>query len=60
MKLEQRFFKSWVFSLSGKNLFDEKYDTHLSSFTNQTTFKTTVCGYPGAGRSVSADVKYEF
>ncbi|HOX15070.1 MAG TPA: TonB-dependent receptor [Smithellaceae bacterium] len=60
LKLEQRLFKNWILSVSAKNLFDKEYDTHLSTFTDQTTFNTSVAGYPGAGRSVYAGVAYEF
>ncbi len=60
LKIEQRLFKHWVLSLSGYNLFDMQYDTRLQSFTDQTTFKNTMCGYPGRGRSVFGSVTYEF
>lgn len=60
LKLQQRLYKHWVLSLYGNNLFDQEYDTHLQSFTDQTTFKTTMSRYPGAGRSVFAGVTYEF
>lgn len=60
LKLQQRLNKHWILSLSGNNLFDKEYDTHLATFTDQTTFKTSMTGYPGAGRSVFAGVAYEF
>ncbi len=60
LKIEQRLYKHWILSLSGKNLFDKEYDTHLSNFTDQTTGKTSLCSYPGAGRSIFASVTYEF
>ncbi len=60
LKIKQRLYKHWTLSLSCDNLFDQEYDTHLSSFTDQTTFKTTMSAYPGAGRSVFAGVTYEF
>ena len=60
LKLEQRLGGHWVLSLTGRNLFDRDYDTRLGSFTDQTTFKSTLCGYPGEGRSVFAGVAYEF
>jgi iron complex outermembrane receptor protein len=60
LKMEQRLYKHWILSLSGNNLFDKAYDTRLSSFTDQTTFKTTMNGYPGAGRSVFVALAYEF
>jgi iron complex outermembrane receptor protein len=61
LKIEQRLYKHWIISLSGVNLFDKKYDTRLSTFTDQTPpFKTSVAKYPGAGRSVFAGLAYEF
>ncbi|MFZ2395535.1 MAG: TonB-dependent receptor [Smithella sp.] len=60
LKIEQRLYKHWILSLSGKNIFDKKYDTHLSIFTDQTTWDTSMCPYPGAGRSIFASVAYEF
>ena len=60
LKIQQRLYKNWILSVSAKNLFDQEYDTHLQSFTDQTTFKTTMCGYPGAGRSFFGSVSYEF
>jgi outer membrane cobalamin receptor len=60
LKVQQRFDKHWVISLSGLNLFDAEYDTHLTTFTNQTSGTTSLCSYPGAGRSVFAGVAYEF
>jgi len=60
LKIEQRLYKHWIFSLSGGNLFDKKYDTRLSTFTDQTSFITSVAKYPGAGRSVFAGLSYEF
>ena len=60
LKVQQRLYKHWILSLSGNNLFDKEYDTHLTTFTDQPTFKTSPCMYPGAGRSVFAGVAYEF
>ncbi|MDD4356587.1 MAG: TonB-dependent receptor [Smithellaceae bacterium] len=60
LKIEQRLFKHWILSLAGYNLFDREYDVRLQSFTDQTTFKSTMCGYPGRGRSVFGSVSYEF
>jgi iron complex outermembrane receptor protein len=60
LKIQQRLYKHWILSLSGTNLFDKEYDTHIGTFTDQTTAKTSVCTYPGAGRSVFAGVAYEF
>ncbi|MCX5847288.1 MAG: TonB-dependent receptor [Deltaproteobacteria bacterium] len=60
LKVQQRLYKHWILSLSGINLFDKEYDTHLTTFTDQTTWKTSPAMYPGAGRSVFASVAYEF
>ena len=60
LKLEQRLFKHMIVSLAVKNILDQEYDTHLSTFTDQATYTTSVAGYPGAGRSVYAGVAYEF
>jgi iron complex outermembrane receptor protein len=60
IKVEQRLYEHWILSLSGKNLFDTQYDTQLGSFTDQTTGKTVLSGYPGAGRSLFGNVAYEF
>ena len=60
LKIEQRLFKHFILSLAGYNLFDSPYDTRLQTFTDQTTFNTTMCGYPGRGRSVFGSVSYEF
>ncbi|HLZ19572.1 MAG TPA: TonB-dependent receptor, partial [Smithellaceae bacterium] len=60
LKLEQRLFKHMIVSLAVKNILDQEYDTHLSTFTDQATYITSVAGYPGAGLSVYAGVTYEF
>ena len=60
MKVQQRLYKHWILSLSGNNLFDQYYDNHLGSFTDQTTGKTVLSAYPGAGRSVFGSAAYEF
>ena len=60
LKIEQRLFKHWVLSLSGNNLFDKEFDTHLQSFPDQTTFQSSMCPYPAAGRSIFAGVTYEY
>jgi iron complex outermembrane receptor protein len=60
LKIQQRLYKYWILSLSGNNLFDKEYDNHLTTFTDQTTFKSSLCAYPGADRSVFAGVSYEF
>jgi iron complex outermembrane receptor protein len=60
MKVQQCLYKQWILSLSGKNLFDKEYDTNLTTFIDQTTYKSVMCSYPGAGRSVFVSVSYEF
>jgi len=60
VKLEQRLYNHWLLSLQGNNLFDKEYDTYLDSFQDQGTGKTTVEGFPGAGRSVFLRVTYEY
>jgi len=60
MRLEQRFFENWVFSLEGNNLFNKSYDTYFGSFTDPNTWQTTSGKYPGSGRSVFFQVAYEF
>ena len=60
LKIQQRLYKHWILSLSGINLFDKEYDTHLATFTDQTTWKTSPAMYPGTGRSIFASVAYEF
>ena len=60
MKVQQRLCKHWLLSLSGSNLLDKAYDTHLTTFTDQATSKTTMSGYPGAGRSVFFSIAYEY
>lgn len=60
LKLEQRLYKHFILSLAVRNILDKEYDTHLSTFTDQTTGTTSVAGYPGAGRSFYAGVAYEF
>ncbi len=60
LKLEQRFWKHWLVSFQGNNLFDEEYDTHLTDFSNDATGVKPTVGYPGAGRSFHGGVTYEF
>lgn len=60
LKIEQRLFKNWILSLSGTNLFDKQYDTYLQSFTDETTFQSVLCPYPGAGRAIFAGLSYEY
>jgi len=60
LKVEQRLYDHWLLSLQGNNLFDRGYDTYLDSFKDQSTGKTTVEAFPGAGRSVFLRVTYEY
>ncbi len=60
VKMEQRFYKHWIISLAGVNLFNKRYDTRFSTFTDQASLVTSVARYPGAGRSVFAGLAYEF
>jgi len=60
LKLEQRLFDHWLFSLQGNNLFDEEYDTYVESFSDPLTYASTMAKYPGAGRSVFFKVTFEY
>ncbi len=62
LKLEQRLWQHWLVTLQGNNLFDEKYDTYLTTFLNDATgaSPTPTIGYPGAGSSFYGSVTYEF
>ena len=60
LKIEQRFGKHYVLSASATNLADADYDTRMGSFTDQATWTTSWCRYPGAGRTVFAGLSYEF
>jgi len=60
LKVEQRFYGHYLLSLSVTNLADTSYDTRMGSFTDQTTWTTSWCRYPGAGRAVFAGLSYEF
>ena len=60
LKLEQRVFDHWVFSLQGNNLFNKGYGTYFGAFMDQNTWETTAAEYPGAGRSVFFQVTYEY
>lgn len=58
-RLRKSFFKNFILTLDAKNILDKKYYTALGSFTDATTWKTTVCGYPASGRSIFLSVSYE-
>ncbi len=60
LKVEQRFLRHYTLSASVFNLADTRYDTRMGSFTDQNTWTTSFCKYPGAGRSVFAGITYEF
>ncbi len=60
VRLEQRLFEHWLFSLQANNLFNKSYDTYFGSFTDQTSGQTSTAAFPGAGRSVFFQVAYEF
>jgi len=60
LKLEQELAAHWHLSLLTTNLLDQKYDTYLAGFTDQSSHTYTQQPYPGAGRSVFASVGYSF
>jgi len=60
LKIEQRFYGHYLLSLSVTNLADTSYDTRMGGFTDQTTWTTSWCRYPGAGRAVFSGLSYEF
>jgi outer membrane receptor protein involved in Fe transport len=59
MKLVQQIKDNFYITVLGTNLFDEEYDTFLDSFTDS-SFTTTVEGYPGAGRSIFGKLEYRY
>jgi outer membrane cobalamin receptor len=59
VKIEQRVFDHWIFSLRCNNLFDEEYDTYYASFYDSTG-ASVISGYPGAERSLYFKVSYEY
>jgi len=62
MQLVKQVKENFFITLLGTNLFDEEYDTYLDSFTDYSNSpsKTTVEGYPGAGRSIFAKLEYRY
>jgi iron complex outermembrane receptor protein len=59
LKLEQRLYNHWIITLQANNLFDKGYETYADNFYDSTG-TSTMSSYPGAGRSVFANVAYEF
>lgn len=60
-KVEQRVHDHWFVSLQINNFFGEEYDTYFATFQDAPPFgPTTVEGFPGAGRSVFFNVRYEY
>jgi len=60
LQLAQEIMENFQVTLVGTNLFDEEYETFLDSFTDYSTFTTTVEGFPGAGRSVFVKLAYVY
>jgi len=60
LKVEERFFEKWFFSLQCNNLLDKEYDTYTESFRNQVSGVTTMERYPGEGRSFLFRISYEY
>ncbi len=60
MKIKQRLFERWIFSLQGNNLLNTKYYTNSSRFYDQKTFTSSIEDYPGAGRSLFFNVMFEY
>ncbi len=60
LKIEQRLFDHWIFSLQGNNLFNEQYATYVGNFKDENTGITSLEEYPGAGRSIFFSVSYEY
>jgi outer membrane cobalamin receptor len=60
-KVEQSVCDHWFVSLQVNNFFGEEYDTYFGTFQEAPPFgPTTVEGFPGAGRSVFFNVRYEY
>lgn len=60
LKLVQQIKDNFYITILGTNLFDEEFDTYLDSFTDLTTFTSSVVGYPGAGRSVFGKLEFRY
>jgi iron complex outermembrane receptor protein len=60
-KVEQQVHDHWFVSLQINNFLGEEYDTYFGTFQDTPPFgETTVDGFPGAGRSVFFNVRYEY
>ncbi len=60
-KVEQRVHDHWFVSLQINNFLGEEYYTYFGTFQDTPPFgSTTVEGFPGAGRSVYFNVRYEY
>lgn len=60
IRLEQRLFGRWLLTLDATNLFNTSYETFLGYFMDPDTWKTSITGFPGAGRAILFRVAYEF
>lgn len=60
LKIEQRLFENWLFSLKCNNLFNKEYYTYTESFRDIIVAQSTMEKYPGAGRSVYFNVTFEY
>lgn len=59
LKVEQRLFDQWVLSGMVNNLFDEHYDTYMSTFYDEAA-PYPAASYPGPGRYAFFSVAYEY
>ena len=60
LKLEQRLSDNFQLIGQLNNLFDEGYNTYLEPFFDQTTYRMTLEGYPGAGRAFMLSLRYTY
>ena len=60
MKISRQLGDHFTVSLGGYNLTNKGYSTRLSSFFDYSTFASTLCSYPGAGRSFLLGVTYKY
>lgn len=59
LKANQQFYDHWRLSLQVNNLLDEEYDTYTENFYDQSG-TGTLSKYPGAGRSIFAQLAYQY